>query len=38
MNNTPDPSQILEVGFGLWSSKVLLTAVELGIFATLADR
>jgi predicted O-methyltransferase YrrM len=38
MNNTPDPSRILEVGFGFWSSKVLLTAVELEVFTTLADR
>jgi O-methyltransferase domain/Dimerisation domain len=38
MNTTPDPSRILEVGFGFWSSKVLLTAVELGVFTTLADR
>jgi predicted O-methyltransferase YrrM len=38
MNTTPDPSRILEVGFGFWSSKVLLTAVELGVFTALADR
>jgi 2-polyprenyl-3-methyl-5-hydroxy-6-metoxy-1,4-benzoquinol methylase len=38
MNNTPDPSRILEVGFGFWSSKVLLTAVELEVFTILADR
>lgn len=38
MNTTPDPSRILEVGFGFWDSKVLLTAVELGVFTTLADR
>jgi hypothetical protein len=38
MNNAPDPSRILEVGFGFWGSKVLLTAVELEVFTTLADR
>jgi 2-polyprenyl-3-methyl-5-hydroxy-6-metoxy-1,4-benzoquinol methylase len=38
MNTAPDPSRILEVGFGFWSSKVLLTAVELEVFTTLADR
>jgi hypothetical protein len=38
MNNTPNPSHILEVGFGFWSSKVLLTAVKLEVFTTLADR
>jgi predicted O-methyltransferase YrrM len=30
-----NPSRILEVGFGFWGSKVLLTAVELGVFTTL---
>ena len=30
--------RILEVGFGFWPSKVLLTAVELGVFTTLGDR
>ncbi|MBW4520637.1 MAG: methyltransferase [Scytolyngbya sp. HA4215-MV1] len=34
----PNPSHILEVGFGFWSSKVLLTAVKLGVFTTLGDR
>jgi len=34
--NTPD--RILEVGFGFWPSKVLLTAVELGVFTTLGAR
>jgi len=33
-----DPSQILQVGFGFWASKVLLTAVELDVFTTLAER
>ena len=31
-----DPKTILDVGFGFWSSKVLLSAVELGVFTELA--
>ncbi len=38
MSIMPDPSRILEVGFGFWSSKVLLTAVELEVFTKLDDR
>jgi hypothetical protein len=30
-----DAARILEVGFGFWPSKVLLTAVELEVFTTL---
>ncbi len=37
-NATADPSQILEIGFGFWASKVLLTAVELEVFTRLGDR
>ena len=33
-----NPSAILQTGFGFWSSKVLLTAVELGVFTKLAGR
>ena len=33
-----DPSAILETAFGFWSSKVLLTAVEMGLFTRLGDR
>jgi hypothetical protein len=33
-----DPTRILEVGFGFWPSKVLLTAVELDVFTTLGSR
>jgi hypothetical protein len=33
-----DPSAILETAFGFWSSKVLLTAVEMGLFTKLGDR
>lgn len=35
---TTDPSSILQVGFGFWSSKILLTAVKLGVFTILGDR
>ena len=33
-----DPSPILQTAFGFWSSKVLLTAVEFGLFTTLGAR
>lgn len=32
------PDAILQTGFSFWSSKVLLTAVEFGLFTKLADR
>lgn len=32
------PENILQVGFGFWGSKVLLSAVELGVFTALADE
>jgi len=32
------PQKILETGFAFWPSKVLLTAVELGVFTTLGPR
>lgn len=35
MNCAPNPSSILQTAFGFWGSKVLLTAVELGLFTTL---
>ncbi|MDJ0633363.1 MAG: hypothetical protein QNJ34_09265 [Xenococcaceae cyanobacterium MO_188.B29] len=38
MDNILDPSPILEVGFGFWSSKVLLSAVKLEVFTKLGDR
>ncbi len=39
-NTTPqlDPGQILQTAFGFWSSKVLLTAVEFGVFTQLGQR
>jgi hypothetical protein len=33
-----DPSSILQTAFGFWSSKVLLTAVQFGVFTQLGDR
>jgi hypothetical protein len=32
------PDAIMELGFGYWGSKTLLTAVELGLFTKLANR
>jgi SAM-dependent methyltransferase len=32
----PNPEQILRLGFGFWSSRTLLSAVELGVFSALA--
>ncbi len=34
-NASLDPSLIMQVGMGFWPSKVLLSAVELGLFSTL---
>jgi SAM-dependent methyltransferase len=33
----PRPDEILQLGLGFWGSKTLLTAVELGVFTTLAE-
>src|SRR3954468_23454203 len=33
-----DPGPILQAAFGFWSSKVLLTAVDFGLFTTLGTR
>ena len=38
MNAPLDPSTILQTAFGFWNSKVLLTAVELGLFTVLGRR
>jgi len=32
------PEKIMQVGFGFWSSKVLLTAVELDVFSVLGTQ
>jgi hypothetical protein len=37
-SSKPNPSAILQTAFSFWSSKVLLTAVEFGVFTKLADR
>lgn len=34
----PNPAAILQTAFSFWSSKVLLTAVEFGLFTKLGDR
>src|SRR4029079_5600838 len=33
-----DPAPILQTAFAFWSSKVLLTAVDFGVFTKLGDR
>ncbi len=38
MSTPLNPSSILQTAFGFWGSKVLLTAVEVGLFTKLADR
>src|SRR6266478_589641 len=38
MNAPLDPSPILQTAFGFWNSKLLLTAVELGLFTKLGNR
>lgn len=34
--STLSPARIMEVGFAFWPAKTLLSAVELGLFTTLA--
>ncbi|WOJ89644.1 methyltransferase [Methylocapsa polymorpha] len=36
MTTAATPEKIFNIGFGFWSSKVLLSAVELGVFTELA--
>lgn len=38
MNMSLDPSPILQTASGFWQSKVLLTAVEMGLFTKLANN
>jgi hypothetical protein len=38
MADSPDIAPILQTAFGFWSSKVLLSAVELSLFTRLGDR
>ena len=35
--NADSPERILEIGYGFWQAKALLSAVELGIFTALAE-
>ena len=37
MSITPAPDQIMQLGLGFWSSKVLLSAIELNLFTELAQ-
>jgi hypothetical protein len=34
----PTPDRIMEVGLGFWASKVLLSAIEVGLFTELAKQ
>ena len=36
MNDAVTPANLFNIGFGFWGSKVLLSAVELGLFTELA--
>jgi hypothetical protein len=36
-NSAVTPDAIMQLGFGFWGSKALLSAVELGLFTLLAD-
>ena len=38
MSDYPTPEHILQIGLGFWPSKVLLSAVEMGLFTELAHR
>jgi len=38
VNTSLSPDTILQTAFGFWGSKVLLTAVEFGLFTTLGER
>ena len=37
MQEAPTPDAIMQLGLGFWGSKVLLSAVELGVFTQLAQ-
>src|SRR5258705_12094921 len=37
MQDEISPDHILQIGFGFWASKTLLSAVELDLFSRLAD-
>ncbi|MDR7133313.1 hypothetical protein J2X06_000497 [Lysobacter niastensis] len=35
---TPTPARIMQIGMGFWPAKVLLSAVELGVFTALGPK
>ncbi len=37
MQDDISPDHILQIGFGFWASKILLSAVELAVFSQLSD-
>ncbi len=37
-SNQPTPAAIMQIGMGFWASKVLLTAVNFGLFTRLAEQ
>ena len=36
MSTQPTPDRVMQLGFGFWGSKTLLSAIELGLFTELA--
>src|SRR5262245_40271637 len=38
MSSVLDPSRIVQTAFGFWNSKVLLSAVGMGLFTQLGDN
>lgn len=36
MSTHPTPDRVMQIGFGFWGSKTLLSAIELGLFTELA--
>ncbi|MCI0598306.1 MAG: acetylserotonin O-methyltransferase [Beijerinckiaceae bacterium] len=37
MTEAPTPAHVFQIGFGFWGAKVLLSAVEIGLFTELAN-
>jgi hypothetical protein len=37
LDNTPTTDHVLQLGFGFWASKTVLSAIELGVFSQLAN-
>jgi precorrin-6B methylase 2 len=37
VTNPPTPDAIFQIGFGFWGAKVLLSALELGVFTALVE-